>query len=83
MPTPTADTPRQPARHAHQHADGHANADCDFYGHANRDRDRYAATHRRWNCSTSLVSRKGQTVVLNWATAEEVDNYGFNLYPHR
>jgi hypothetical protein len=27
-----------------------------------------------------VVSRKGPTVVLNWATAEEVDNYGFNLY---
>lgn len=28
-----------------------------------------------------VVSRNGQTtVVLNWATAEEVDNYGFNLY---
>ena len=26
------------------------------------------------------ASRNGQTVVLNWATAEEVDNYGFNLY---
>ena len=27
-----------------------------------------------------VVTRNGQTVVLNWATAEEVDNYGFNLY---
>ena len=27
-----------------------------------------------------VVSMDGQTVVLNWATAEEVDNYGFNLY---
>ncbi len=27
-----------------------------------------------------VVSRDGQAVVLDWATAEEVDNYGFNLY---
>jgi hypothetical protein len=27
-----------------------------------------------------VVGRDGQTVVLDWATAEEVDNYGFNLY---
>ena len=27
-----------------------------------------------------VVSQKEQTVVLDWATAEEVDNYGFNLY---
>jgi hypothetical protein len=27
-----------------------------------------------------VVGRSGQTVVLDWATAEEVDNYGFNLY---
>jgi hypothetical protein len=26
------------------------------------------------------VSRDGQTVVLNWATAQEVDNYGFTLH---
>lgn len=27
-----------------------------------------------------MVSWNGQTVVLNWATAAEIDNYGFNLY---
>ena len=27
-----------------------------------------------------VASMNGQTVALNWATAEEVDNYGFNLY---
>ncbi len=27
-----------------------------------------------------MVGSDGQTVVLNWATEEEVDNYGFNLY---
>ncbi len=27
-----------------------------------------------------VASRHGQTVALNWATAAEVDNYGFNLY---
>ncbi len=26
------------------------------------------------------VSRQGSTVMLDWATAAEVDNYGFNLY---
>ena len=30
-----------------------------------------------------MVSWNGQTVVLNWATAEEIDNYGFNLYRAR
>ncbi|MFZ1402978.1 MAG: ice-binding family protein [Anaerolineae bacterium] len=27
-----------------------------------------------------MASWNGQTVLLNWATAEEIDNYGFNLY---
>ena len=27
-----------------------------------------------------VASRHGQTVALNWATAAEIDNYGFNLY---
>jgi len=27
-----------------------------------------------------VASRNGQTVVLDWATAQEIDNYGFNLY---
>ena len=27
-----------------------------------------------------MASRNGPTVVLTWATAEEIDNYGFNLY---
>ncbi len=27
-----------------------------------------------------VVSRNRQTAVLDWATAEEIDNYGFNLY---
>ena len=27
-----------------------------------------------------MVTWNGQTVLLNWATAEEIDNYGFNLY---
>ncbi|HSN77795.1 MAG TPA: ice-binding family protein [Anaerolineae bacterium] len=27
-----------------------------------------------------LVSPRGQSVVLDWATAQEVDNYGFNIY---
>ncbi len=27
-----------------------------------------------------VVSRQGSTVMLDWATAAEVDNYGFNLY---
>ena len=27
-----------------------------------------------------MVTWNGQTVLLDWATAEEIDNYGFNLY---
>jgi len=27
-----------------------------------------------------IAGRNGQTVVLQWATAHEIDNYGFNLY---
>ena len=27
-----------------------------------------------------VAGRNGQTVVLDWATAQEIDNYGFNLY---
>ena len=27
-----------------------------------------------------VADRNGETVVLQWATAQEVDNYGFNLY---
>jgi hypothetical protein len=27
-----------------------------------------------------VAGRNGQTVVLDWATAQEVDNYGYNLY---
>ena len=30
-----------------------------------------------------MASWNGQTVLLNWATAEEIDNYGFNLYRAR